>query len=86
MQVKQTKTLQCKPLKEAIHSPGEFLFSDFSKFGRSEVIHLAFQALDQFYSKHNCYPEPHYENHAQEFLNYAKVIIILLFFFLFIIK
>lgn len=34
--------------QEAIAAPGEFLLSDFSKLERSPLLHLAFQALDQF--------------------------------------
>ena len=47
-QVKQPKILQFKPLREALKEPGEFLLSDFSKFDRSPLLHLAFQALDAF--------------------------------------
>ncbi|KAJ6805299.1 ubiquitin-activating enzyme E1 1-like [Iris pallida] len=43
-QVKQPKILQFKTLR----GPGEFLLSDFSKFDRPPLLHLAFQALDAF--------------------------------------
>jgi hypothetical protein len=47
-QVKQPATLAFKPLAAALESPGEFLLSDFSKMERSPLLHLAFQALDQY--------------------------------------
>jgi hypothetical protein len=36
------------PLAQALETPGEFLLSDFSKFDRPPLLHLAFQALDAF--------------------------------------
>ncbi|KAL8094374.1 ubiquitin-activating enzyme E1 1-like isoform X2 [Apium graveolens] len=50
-QIKQPKVLEFKPLKEALEDPGEFLLSDFSKFDRPPLLHLAFQALDKFKSE-----------------------------------
>eukprot|EP00262_Sarcandra_glabra_P002275 TRINITY_DN1254_c0_g1_i2.p1 TRINITY_DN1254_c0_g1~~TRINITY_DN1254_c0_g1_i2.p1 ORF type:complete len:1125 (+),score=211.89 TRINITY_DN1254_c0_g1_i2:118-3492(+) len=47
-QVKQPKVLCFKTLKDALKDPGEFLLSDFSKFDRPPLLHLAFQALDKF--------------------------------------
>lgn len=47
-QVKQPKVLKFKPLREALNNPGDFLLSDFSKFDRPPLLHLAFQALDKF--------------------------------------
>ncbi|KAG0458597.1 hypothetical protein HPP92_023754 [Vanilla planifolia] len=50
-QVKQPKMLQFKSLRNALSEPGDFLLSDFSKFNRPLLLHLAFQALDAF--RHN---------------------------------
>ncbi|KAG0460335.1 hypothetical protein HPP92_023463 [Vanilla planifolia] len=50
-QVKQPKMLQFKSLRNALSEPGDFLLSDFSKFDRPLLLHLAFQALDAF--RHN---------------------------------
>ncbi|KAL3530924.1 hypothetical protein ACH5RR_010246 [Cinchona calisaya] len=47
-QVKQPKVLNFKPLREALKDPGDFLLSDFSKFDRPPLLHLAFLALDKF--------------------------------------
>ncbi|KAF0690396.1 Aste57867_18231 [Aphanomyces stellatus] len=56
-QVKQPKTLRFKPLQESLLSPGEFLVSDFAKFGRSEVLHVAFQALEEYRATHGHLPQ-----------------------------
>lgn len=47
-QVKQPKVLQFRPLRDSLRDPGDFLLSDFSKFDRPMLLHLAFQALDAF--------------------------------------
>ncbi|XP_008811687.2 ubiquitin-activating enzyme E1 1-like [Phoenix dactylifera] len=47
-QVKQPKVLQFKSLRDALRDPGDFLLSDFAKFDRPPLLHLAFQALDKF--------------------------------------
>ena len=50
-QHKASKTLSFKSLEEALATPGEFLFSDFSKLERPALLHLGFQALDAFQVK-----------------------------------
>lgn len=50
-QVKQPKVLHFKPLRDALKDPGDFLLSDFSKFDRPPLLHLAFQSLDKFVSE-----------------------------------
>lgn len=50
--------LKFKPLKEAMVNPGEFLFSDFAKFDRPPLLHLAFQALDLFRMEEGHFPAP----------------------------
>ena len=45
-QVKEAKVLKFQSLSDAIARPGEFLLSDFSKFERSPLLHIGFQALD----------------------------------------
>ena len=47
-QVKESKVLEFKSLADAIEHPGEFLLTDFSKFERPPLLHIGFQALDQF--------------------------------------
>ncbi|EPS70237.1 hypothetical protein M569_04521 [Genlisea aurea] len=55
-QVKQPKVLNFKSLKEALADPGDFLLSDFAKFDRPFLLHLAFQALDKFVSQLGRFP------------------------------
>ena len=47
-QVKESKVLNFQSLSDAMAHPGEFLLSDFSKFERPLLLHIGFQALDQF--------------------------------------
>jgi ubiquitin-activating enzyme E1 len=70
-QVKQPKVLNFKPLREAIKDPGEFLLSDFSKFDRPPLLHLAFQALDKFVSDIGRFPVAGSEEDAQKLISQA---------------
>ncbi|KAF3502546.1 hypothetical protein F2Q69_00045420 [Brassica cretica] len=70
-QVKQPKVLNFKPLREAIRDPGEFLLSDFSKFDRPPLLHLAFQALDRFSSQADRFPFAGSEEDAQKLVEIA---------------
>lgn len=45
---KQAKTLDFKPLAQALDDPGEFLLSDFAKMERPAILHIGFQALNLF--------------------------------------
>lgn len=47
-QFKEPKTIQFQPLADALKEPQEFLISDFAKIERPAVLHVAFQALDEF--------------------------------------
>uniref|UniRef100_A0A0C9RTP6 E1 ubiquitin-activating enzyme n=1 Tax=Wollemia nobilis TaxID=56998 RepID=A0A0C9RTP6_9CONI len=73
-QVKQPKVLNFKPLEEALKSPGEFLLSDFSKFDRPPLLHLAFQALDKFVNEYGRFPYPASEEDASRLMSLAKAI------------
>ena len=46
--MKQPEALDWKLLKEALNDSDDFLQGDFSKFDRSPLLHLAFQALNEF--------------------------------------
>ncbi|KAF0908590.1 hypothetical protein E2562_026638 [Oryza meyeriana var. granulata] len=70
-QVKEPKILRFKSLRDAMRDPRDFLLSDFSKFERSPVLHLAFQALDKFKKEYGRYPAPGCEQDAQCFLKCA---------------
>ncbi|XP_057442225.1 ubiquitin-activating enzyme E1 1-like [Lotus japonicus] len=71
-QVKQPKVLNFKPLREALSDPGDFLLSDFSKFDRPPLLHLAFQALDQFISEIGRFPVAGSEDDAQKLISIAS--------------
>ncbi|XP_047182083.1 ubiquitin-activating enzyme E1 1-like [Vigna umbellata] len=71
-QVKQPKVLNFKPLREALSDPGDFLLSDFSKFDRPPLLHLAFQALDKFVSEIGRYPVAGSEDDAQKLVSIAS--------------
>ncbi|XP_057954295.1 ubiquitin-activating enzyme E1 1 isoform X3 [Malania oleifera] len=71
-QVKQPKVLNFKPLKEALSDPGDFLLSDFSKFDRPPLLHLAFQALDKFVSEVGHFPVGGSEEDAQKLISIAS--------------
>ncbi|CAJ2640355.1 unnamed protein product [Trifolium pratense] len=70
-QVKQQKVLNFKPLREALSDPGDFLLSDFAKFDRPPLLHLAFQALDKFISELGRFPVPGVEDDAQKLIAIA---------------
>ncbi|CAN0902154.1 Ubiquitin-activating enzyme E1 2 [Linum grandiflorum] len=67
-QVKQPKLLNFKTLQEALKHPGDFLFSDFSKFDRPSLLHLAFQGLDKFLSEVGRFPVAGSEEDATKFI------------------
>ncbi|GFZ13322.1 ubiquitin-activating enzyme 1 [Actinidia rufa] len=70
-QVKQPRVLNFKPLREALRDPGDFLLSDFSKFDRPPLLHLAFQALDKFISELGRFPVAGSEEDAQKLISMA---------------
>ncbi|GFP92760.1 ubiquitin-activating enzyme e1 2 [Phtheirospermum japonicum] len=67
-QVKEPKVLNFKPLRQAIKDPGDFLLSDFSKFDRPPLLHLAFQALDKFIAEVGRFPVAGSEADAQKLI------------------
>ncbi|GLT71501.1 hypothetical protein SLA2020_435150 [Shorea laevis] len=71
-QVKQPKVLNFKPLREALADPGDFLLSDFAKFDRPPLLHLAFQALDKFVSELGRFPVAGSEEDAQKLISVAS--------------
>ncbi|PKA56184.1 Ubiquitin-activating enzyme E1 1 [Apostasia shenzhenica] len=73
-QVKQPKVLHFKPLKSALREPGDYLLSDFSKFDRPPLLHLAFQALDRFRSDFDRLPVAGSEEDAQRLIDIAASI------------
>jgi ubiquitin-activating enzyme E1 len=70
-QVKPPKVLKFKTLKDAIKEPGEFLMSDFSKFDRPPLLHLAFQALDKFRNDLRRFPIAGSSDDVQRLIDFA---------------
>ncbi|KAJ0987626.1 hypothetical protein J5N97_005982 [Dioscorea zingiberensis] len=70
-QVKQPKVLKFKPLRDALKDPGEFLPSDFSKFNRLQLFHLAFQALDKFRNDFGRFPAAGSSEDADKLIAFA---------------
>lgn len=73
-EVKQSKMLHFKPLKEALKDPGEFLLSDTSKFDRPPLLHLAFHALDKFVCEFGHFPAPSSKEDATKLVSLARSI------------
>ncbi|KAH6837541.1 ubiquitin activating enzyme 2 [Perilla frutescens var. hirtella] len=70
-QVKEPKVLNFKPLHQALKDPGDFLLSDFAKFARAPLLHLAFQALDKFRMEMGRFPLAGSEEDAQKLIAIA---------------
>lgn len=47
-QVKQPVTMSFESYEKRLSEPGEMMMSDFAKFDRPALLHLAFQALEEF--------------------------------------
>ena len=73
-QVKMPKVVNFQPLSEQMKKP-ELLMSDFAKFDRPQQLHLGFQALHEFASKHHgVLPRPHSDEDAAEVLTLAQAL------------
>lgn len=71
-QVKMPTKLQFKSLKDQLADP-EYVFSDFAKFDRPPQLHLGFQALHAFQTRHQGkLPRPYHEEDSNEFLRYVE--------------
>ncbi|RWV88412.1 hypothetical protein BHE74_00039323, partial [Ensete ventricosum] len=68
-QIKEPKVLRFRTLREALVEPGDFLLSDFSKFGHPPLLHLAFQALDKFRYEMGRFPVAGSEDDAQKLIS-----------------
>lgn len=75
-QVKVPKTSSYKALSESFEDPynGNKIPDpiDFAKFGRNELLHVAFLALHEFISQKGALPELNNENDAHSVLEIAK--------------
>ncbi|KAG0452443.1 hypothetical protein HPP92_025107 [Vanilla planifolia] len=71
-QVKLPKLLHFKPLSVALREPGDYLLSDFSKYDRPPLLHLAFQALDKFRHDLGRFPIAGSEDDAQKLKDFVS--------------
>ena len=53
-----TRYIPFRSMRETLASPGEFLISDFGKWGRWGSLHLALQAVEAYRAEHGSYPAP----------------------------
>ena len=73
-QVKMPKIINFQSLSEQLKKP-ELLMSDFAKFDRPQQLHVGFQALHEFASKHGgSLPKAHSDSDAAEILKYAQAL------------
>lgn len=70
-QVKMPQTMHFQSLQQQLAAP-EFFFSDFAKFDRPPQLHLGFQALHAFQTRHGSLPRPYHEEDANEMFRYAE--------------
>ncbi|RXG67118.1 Ubiquitin-like modifier-activating enzyme 1 [Armadillidium vulgare] len=68
-QVKMPKKVAFKPLKESLKEP-EFIVTDFGKFDRPAIYHIAFQALHAFEKEFGRRPSPWCEEDSLKFLEH----------------
>lgn len=72
-EVKVQLLVRSRSYREALDYPGEFIISDFAKFGRAEQYHYGFQALLEYQARHNGeLPEAWNKDHAKEVVDIAK--------------
>ena len=58
-QIKTPTTMKFKSYREALADPGELMMSDFAKFDRPPLLHLAYRGLASYAESHNMeYPTP----------------------------
>lgn len=70
-QVKMPKTVSFKSIKESLSAP-EFVLTDFAKFDRPALLHLAFQALHKFVGRNRRMPKPYAQDDIEQFIDLAK--------------
>ncbi|KAK6175636.1 hypothetical protein SNE40_014049 [Patella caerulea] len=71
--VKMPKTISFKPLAQALQEP-EFLLTDFAKFDRPGILHIAFQALSEYRKEKGCLPRSWCRDDADAFLKVFKAV------------
>lgn len=72
-QVKKPVTMSFQSYKDALDNPNELMMSDFAKFDRPTLLHLAYKALDAYMEKHSMeLPTPGDVGMVNEFVEIAK--------------
>ena len=72
-QIKHPVKMHFAPYEEKVADPGEMMMSDFAKFDRPPVLHLAFQAIVEYMSSHGgSLPEPGDKTAMAAVLDLAK--------------
>lgn len=71
-QVKMPTKVSFKSFKDALTDDSLFLITDFGKFDRPALMHLAFITLHEFVKKNQRVPKPWSSADAQEFVDLAK--------------
>lgn len=72
-QVKKPIQVSFSKYSEALDNPGELMLSDFAKFDRPPLLHLAYKALQQYWESHNhTYPTPGSMEQAKQVYVIAK--------------
>jgi len=67
--VKVEEEINCLSFKDSLVRPGEFIISDFAKFGRAEQFHFGYQALLTFSERNNGKrPAVNNAEHVAEFM------------------
>ena len=70
-QIKMPKKMNFKSYQESIAAP-EFVMTDFAKFDRPALLHIAFQALQKFKQVNGASPKPWCDDDAGKFLEVFK--------------
>ncbi|KAL6902308.1 hypothetical protein ACP4OV_005184 [Aristida adscensionis] len=73
-QVKETKILKFKSLRDCVKEPGNFPLSDCSKFARPPLLHFAFMALDKFRKEFGRFPCSSFGQDVQKFVEFTASI------------
>jgi len=71
VQVKMPKTVEFLSYEKSIEAP-EFVMTDFGKFDRPGLWHIAFQALGKYLDSNGKYPAPWNRSDAEAFLEVFK--------------
>jgi ubiquitin-activating enzyme E1 len=70
-QVKQVQKFDYLPLAESLKNPA-IIDTDFAKFGRPQLLHSAFMALNEFIQKNGDLPKSYNTTDAEELVNLTK--------------